>query len=56
LYKSIKLSNEPSPISNDIKDGKKSFPIKKQKNTKSSMILSKSNLILILGATYEYSR
>jgi hypothetical protein len=51
----MRLSKEPSLISRALKDGKKSLPMKKQKNTKSSIILSRSNFIFILGATMENS-
>ena len=42
-------------MSNVVKLGKKSFPMKKQKKIKSSIILSRSNLIFINGAISLYS-
>lgn len=43
-------------MSKALKDGKKSLPMKKQKKTKSSMILSRSKRIRILAAKGRYSR
>jgi hypothetical protein len=52
----MRKSREPSLISRADRDGKKSLPIKKQKKTKSSMILSRSYFIFIDVANCEYSR